>query len=182
MASLVLRYNLAYTYRMEWRPIPSSGGWYEASDTGLIRPIGKPLKPWVTRAGRATVTLWLDGESEKRAQRHYQVHRAVAEAFFGRCPKGLEVNHKDGNPLNNRVENLEYVTKKGNMRHAHQNGLMHPRYGEQHPHAKLTGREARAILAVRGKVSSTELAKRYGLCPSAITRIWTGARWGHLLR
>jgi hypothetical protein len=52
-----------------------------------------------------------------------KVHRLVLEAWQG-CPdKKLQVNHKDGNSLNNNVENLEWVTASQNQRHAVSTGL-----------------------------------------------------------
>lgn len=52
------------------------------------------------------------------------VHRAVAAAFLGPAPVGLEVNHKDGSKTNNNVENLEYATRQENAAHAARLGLM----------------------------------------------------------
>lgn len=46
------------------------------------------------------------------------VHRLVVKAFISDIPKGFEVNHKDGNKKNNKVENLEIVTHKENMVHS----------------------------------------------------------------
>lgn len=43
------------------------------------------------------------------------VHQLVARAFIGPCPPGLEVRHKDGNPANNHIDNLEYGTRADNM-------------------------------------------------------------------
>lgn len=51
------------------------------------------------------------------------IHGLVAEAVYGPCPKGMEVNHKDGNKLNNRPENLEYVTKAQNIAHSIAHGM-----------------------------------------------------------
>lgn len=46
------------------------------------------------------------------------IHREVARLFLGECPKGMVVNHKDGNPVNNEVNNLEYVSQRDNIIHS----------------------------------------------------------------
>lgn len=46
------------------------------------------------------------------------IHSLVADKYLGPCPAGMEINHKDGNKLNNHPSNLEYVTHKENIRHA----------------------------------------------------------------
>lgn len=51
------------------------------------------------------------------------IHRIVAECFLGDKPLGYTVNHKDGNKLNNNIENLEYITRKQNYEHALSTGL-----------------------------------------------------------
>lgn len=47
------------------------------------------------------------------------VHRLVYETFVGDIPKGLEINHKDGNRSNNNVDNLEVLTHRENIEHSY---------------------------------------------------------------
>lgn len=78
------------------------------AETGLI------LRPSVNKAGYQVVFLCHPKTHKKRTVR---VHRLVAEAFLDN-PEGKEdVNHKDGNKQNNKVENLEWATRSENMLH-----------------------------------------------------------------
>jgi hypothetical protein len=103
----------------QWLPISSLDGYYEASNLGRIRrskpgmntETGRVKKLQRNPNGYMQVAVSIDGVEGVR-----WVHRLVAEAFIGRCPDGKQVNHKDANPLNNSVENLEYVTQKENIR------------------------------------------------------------------
>ena len=67
------------------------------------------------------VTAQVDGK-----QKHFYVHRLIATAFIPNPDKKTEVNHIDGNPLNNRVENLEWCTRSENAQHAYRTGLINP--------------------------------------------------------
>jgi ribosomal protein S25 len=52
------------------------------------------------------------------------IHQLVTAAFLGPCPEGKQVNHKNGNKRDNRVENLEYLTPDENKAHAKRTGLL----------------------------------------------------------
>lgn len=68
---------------------------------------------------------------DKYSNRHdYYIHRLVAETFLDWDPT-LEVNHKNGKKNDNRVENLELVTRQENMKHAYDNKLIDNR-GDKH--------------------------------------------------
>lgn len=98
------------------KEIPNTNGLYFATEDGRIYSSisNKYLKPDLSgNAGYARVGL-----SGKR----FLVHRLIALVYIGESK--LNVNHKDGNKLNNHVSNLEYLSQKDNIKHAFENGLV----------------------------------------------------------
>lgn len=80
--------------------------------------IYKVLTPKISKHGYLTITLCVDNKLKTCL-----LHRLVAEVFIPN-PKNLPcVNHKDGNKLNNYVDNLEWVSYKDNSRHAYVNNV-----------------------------------------------------------
>lgn len=79
----------------------------------LSKRNNKPLKPSINHKGYAIINIMVNGKRKGLA-----VHTAVAKTFLDDYQDGLQVNHKDGNKLNNNLNNLEWVSGKENMRHA----------------------------------------------------------------
>ena len=116
-------------HKIEWRPVPTLGGRYEISNTGLVRRsspakrtyVGRVRTPQVNRCGYLHFMATRDNKCVD-----IRIHRAVALAFLGYPPfPGAQVNHKDGNKLNNNVENLEWCSRMENIAHARRKGLCH---------------------------------------------------------
>lgn len=107
-----------------WKDIKGYEGVYKISNLGKINSLprkhskGKILNPAKNNRGYLRVALCFEGKA-----RYDSIHRLVAETFIPN-PKNLtEVNHKDGNKLNNTVENLEWTTRTQNQIHAYRIGL-----------------------------------------------------------
>ncbi|ARM67764.1 NUMOD4 domain-containing protein [Staphylococcus sp. FR124] len=120
----------------KWRDVVGYEGIYEVSNKGRVRTHKNKttytkkhgVRHWKQRYlkdktpnGRdVRVSLWKDGK-----HKDFLVHRLVAFAFMP-VVKGKEcINHIDGNPKNNNVENLEWCNHLENNRHAFETGLMH---------------------------------------------------------
>lgn len=78
---------------------------------------GGELKQFIVK-GYYRVSLWNEGICFSK-----QIHRLVAENFIENPENKPQVNHKDGNKLNNNVENLDWVTHQENSQHSYDNGL-----------------------------------------------------------
>lgn len=94
------------------------------------------------------------------------VHKEVARLFLGECPQNMIVNHIDGNPLNNNVNNLEYVSRTENVLHAI--SVLHKKFGSKMP---VTIEVINSIVNdFNNGVSKKELAEKYKLHICTIQR------------
>ncbi len=122
----------------QWRDIPGYEGIYQVSNIGRIRTCkGKTtyterhgIRHWKQRImkqkickntyGRkdARVILWKDGK-----EKTWLVSRLVGLAWCAGYADGLTINHINGNPIDNRAENLEWVTLSENIKKGYEDGL-----------------------------------------------------------
>ena len=101
------------------------------------------------------------------------VHKLILEAFVGPCPPGLECCHNDGNPHNNKLDNLRWDTKKANWNDRRKHGTT-----TKFRKAKLNKSQVYVILRLIVKgLRYTEIAKRFNVSPNLICRIKSGKGW-----
>lgn len=116
-----------------WKDINGYEGCYQVSNLGRIKSLdrmtnnqygeyfmkGRILKNSIIK-DKGYCRVSLNNGNGKISKR---VHRLVAEAFIPNPENKPEVNHKDGNKLNNCVSNLEWCTNKENIEHSIRTGL-----------------------------------------------------------
>lgn len=139
----------------QWKDIKGFEGIYQVSNTGKVKSytrympstnqwgkyyrycIGKELKNVLHPNGYYRVDL---------CGKLYAIHTLVASAFCHKPEETkTEVNHIDGNKINNNASNLEWVTHSENIRHADRTGLrnmknmnrLNQKKGINHPNSKL---------------------------------------------
>lgn len=107
----------------QWRPIPGFEDLYRVSSEGRIYSLrrGRVLKGTPAPSGHLSLSLMRDG-----IRTQAQVHALVLLAFVGPYPAGLEIRHLDGDPANNRLENLRYGTRQENVQDAIRHGTHVP--------------------------------------------------------
>ena len=105
-----------------WLPVVGYEGSYEVSDCGRVRTVATGLirKLSVKKSGHLKVSLWRDGR-----ERTVHVHTMVLEAFVSSRPDGFMACHNNGNPSDNRVENLRWDTPGANNRDKRKHGTDH---------------------------------------------------------
>lgn len=169
----------------EWRLIQDFPD-YEVSSLGRVRRktaskvarAGHVLKPTSGTKGRRHVSLCRGAVVTER-----RIHRLVAGAFLEpSTPERIFINHKDGNPSNNRQSNLEWCTPKENTEHSIY-VLGNRSDGEHNKHSKFTREQVLAIHdALMAGMSSPEIIAKYGVSESQISRIKKREVWKELLK
>jgi hypothetical protein len=109
-------------------------------------------------------------------------HRVVYRMLIGPLDPALQINHKNGNKLDNRPENLELVTQSENLKHAYKHGL-NPGSGRgsKNTNAKLTEDQVREIHRLRAAgVRPSVIGRQFGLNPARISIICAGREWPHV--
>jgi hypothetical protein len=156
-----------------WQPVVGYEGLYEVSDQGRVRSLRSGRLMSLSVANTGYQQLSLAGRPGSRVK---HVHRLVLEAFVGQCPDGMEGCHANGIRTDNRLTNLRWDTRRGNMADASKHGTTNR--GERAPSAKLT---QQAVLQIREAQGSQQaIAACFGISREHVRDIRSGKRWGWL--
>lgn len=107
-----------------WKDVVGFDEYFQVSNFGNVysKRTNKVLKQTVSRKGYSSISTRIGGRNGKCY--NLRIHRLVAEAFIPNPDVKDQVNHIDGDKLNNHVDNLEWNTQFENMQHAFRLGLM----------------------------------------------------------
>lgn len=176
--------------KAEWQDIPDYEGLYKISSTGEVFTVRRQgsnggIRPCYTdKQGYKRVTLSKNGKTK-----NYLVHTLVALSYLGSRPDSHEVCHKDGDKMNNSVDNLYYGTRSNNSRDSVEHGthnFLKQNYngvvqkGEECTWSKLTEDKVKYIKTMKGQKSSRALAKELNVSQGNISAVWSGRSWRHV--
>jgi len=169
-----------------WKDIKDYEGVYQISNSLNMRKISGPknknIKFQRDRDGYLHVGL-----TRNKIRKFYLVHRLLMETFIGPCPKGMECRHLDGNPQNNKLNNLCWGShsdnEKDKIRHGTKsNPIWIDNKGIKCSWAKLNDWKVRIIkrLIEDGYLTQKEIAKIFNIDKSTISNIKRNKRWKHV--
>jgi predicted XRE-type DNA-binding protein len=168
-----------------WKDVVGYEGIYSVSNHGRIRSerrctntlIGKIIQPSLNGRGYPSISLCKNNKKKTKKIAHI-----VTESFIGKRSMKIQVNHKDGNPLNSNLNNLEYVTQAENTQHAYDNNLINHPKGENWHNTKLKEIEVIQIreLYAKGNISQQKIAKMFKVTQTAIGLIIRRINWAWL--
>lgn len=153
---------------------------YSVSDTGeVVRTSANGHGTGVGRVLKPVLHTYLYVNLYKNGKKYFKtVHGLVARAFLPMPDRQclLEVNHKDGVKTNDRVSNLEWVTRSENKKHAH--GVLgcpvpFAGKGYDHPNSKLSAEQVSMIRSAyaEGYCSQAALASKFGVSQTCVSLV-----------
>ena len=173
--------DLSFDPAEEWRDIPGYEGLYQVSNLGRVRNIRlviKPRIPGMPRRGAGSLMPQLKRKDGYRGvhlcrdgkAKVFSIHALVLTAFVSPRPEGFVCNHLNGDPADNRVENLEWCTQKANIAQSIRAGK-HPSVTGAGT-AKLTAEQVREIRRMSAEgIYQASIARAFNVSKPAIWHI-----------
>ncbi len=163
-----------------WKDVVCYENLFKVSNFGRVfsKRTNKILKQSTSKKGYKVFSTRIGGR--KGLCICFKVHRLVAQAFIDNPENKPQVNHIDGNKLNNNVTNLEWVTSKENIQHAVENNLCNFEHmvGTKCRFSKLTELEVLEIRKAKSLgVPTVDLCLKYGVVRQTINQIYRGKYW-----
>nr|DAU05690.1 MAG TPA: homing endonuclease [Caudoviricetes sp.] len=181
----------------KWKDIAGFEGFYQVSNFGSVRTVtrnqwngnswhlvrSRVIKPSVQNSGYLRLVLSANG-----TKKYKTVHRLVAEAFLDKpdVNENLVVNHKDENKLNNRADNLEWVTIRENNTYNKRQEKISAKKRENGVYERLSKQFSKPVIAIpidKSKptinLKSVTDGKNYGFNPSEISAVAKGRKKTH---
>lgn len=155
-----------------WKDVEGLEGYYQVSNHGRIKSLSRKVRsrhghrtiketivtPLFTKQGYLNVIT-----SKNGVRGTLIVHQSVAKHFIGERPTGLVIDHIDGNQVNNRADNLRYVTTAENLR--------------KRRDVKLDAEKVKSIRELLPNMSQSKIAKMFGVSQTMISHINLGTAW-----
>lgn len=188
-----------------WKDIPGYEDLYKVSNKGRVKRL-KQSSVHKSRGGGTHIRVYDElilspGDngngykflylSKDGSRVNKYVHGLVLESFLGREP-GKECNHKNGIKSDNRLDNLEWVTKSENGKHAYRTGLNRvseyqkkqiskANRGSGHGASKLTERNIPVIRQMKKQgITNTDIAKKFNVNRETVGCVLRGKTWTHV--
>ena len=168
-----------YSLEIDSRQAVSLGEYTLFDDGEILSKDKKIMMPQKDAKGYLRIRLRY-GDVDKYGAATYKIHRLVAENFIANPEKKPQVNHKNGDKTDNRVQNLEWVTNAENMNHAIETGLLDNtsnqmnKLGGQIRTAIETGYVIKDIAEKNGIAERTIRRRVYDFEPEPITTLKVG--------
>lgn len=164
------------------KPIPGYEDQYVASECGKVFDLkrDKEVYTWLHEINGYQSVLCQLAHPEL-GRKHKKVHQLIARAWLGTPPteRHYQINHKDGNSLNNHIDNLEWATRSNNQRHAVETGLKGR--GDKLYNASLKDNQVHRVCEMLSQGRRVkEVAEEVGAKPDIIRKIKAGDMYFHI--
>jgi len=155
-----------------WKQVEAAPS-YRVSTRGVVmsKYTNRPLAGGKCRDGYIRITMCHNGERVRK-----KVGELVLTAFVGPRPEGHVIRHLNGDPGDDRLENLAWSTQKENISDKETHGTLIQ--GVRQWKSKLTDDDVRVIRM--STESTTELMKRFPVSRTTINKLRRGLGWKHV--